>query len=96
MKIIKSASYKKAQFGPGWDDRSPETDIREVGDVDKMRQRGKALTFEEWMKTKSNIQPHLAEDGYAFYLKKEVLGRNPTMDEMKSIGKINRFLSDPI
>lgn len=38
MKILKTASYKKmAQIG-SWDDMSPETSIREVGDGDKIKQ----------------------------------------------------------
>ena len=62
----------------------------------KKAQNGRALTFEEWKKIKPNIQPNLAEDGYAFYLEKEVLGRKPTINEMKSIGKINRLISEPL
>ena len=64
--------------------------------IKKKSQNGRALTFEEWKKIKPNIQPHLSEDGYAFYLEKEVLGRKPTTNEMKSIGKINRLLSEPL
>ena len=62
----------------------------------KKAEGGKVLTFEEWRQSRPNVQPHLTEDGYAFYLEKEVLGRKPTINEMKSIGKIERLLSDPI
>jgi hypothetical protein len=80
MKIIKSEKYEKKI---------------KISQENKTAQNGRALTFEEWKKIKPNIQPHLAEDGYAFYLEKEVLGRTPTISEMKSIGKINRLLSEP-
>ena len=69
---------------------------KKFAEIKKKAQNGRALTFEEWRKIKPNIQPNLVEDGYAFYLEKEVLGRIPTIDEIKSIGKINRLLSEPL
>jgi len=93
MKIFKTASYKKTALQSlipeGQASQKDEKSLKQIGG-------GRVLTFEEWIKTRPNIQPHLSEDGYAFYLEKKVLGRTPTIEEMRSIGKINRLLSDPI
>ena len=56
------------------------------------------LTFLNWLKTfHESVQPfgRLAEDGYAWYLE-SILGRIPTIAEIKKLGKINRLTTDPL
>ena len=56
------------------------------------------LTFKQWFNQfdesiKQEIAGRLAEDGYAHYIS-QLLGRIPTIEEVKQYGQIERLTSD--
>ena len=58
------------------------------------------LTFKQWFNQfdesiKQEIAGHLAEDGYAHYISRQI-GRIPTIEEIKQHGQIERLTSDPL
>ena len=67
--------------------------VKEGGTMDHI------LTFQEWIEAfhskDSDPNPYLLEEGYVFYLEKN-LGTKLTVDQIKEIGEITLLMNEKI